>query len=183
MAHPDSGIISNKMGWTIDTHSNLDESQDNTLKRTRPVSKAAHYMIHLYDSLSKAKPQYSGGERISGCRGLGDGRGCDYSGREHKGFGGGGLFRILVLVLVIKIYTCVKIHRSVYQRQPNSLYVNYYKTKTLTSTVESILVSRHPSWPGPKCGLTGSMSKQRICSQALSPTWALVIHWLFSSLC
>ena len=46
---------------------------------------------------------------------------------------------------------------KLYTRNNQCMFIKRYKMRALrNSTVDSIPVSRHLSWPGPKCGLDGS---------------------------
>lgn len=129
-------------------------------------------MSHWYDSPSKAKLVWWW-RTHPWLPGWGVGGGCDYSGRAWGIWGQvAQLFCILivVVVVVVQISTCVKIHKAVYQKQPIYwVFFKKYRMRTLrNSAVESSRVSRHPSWPSPKCGLDG-LCPGRGCAPKLCP--------------
>lgn len=141
------------------------------VKWKKPVSKGCipwvtDMTVHQRQNL------YGDEELIPGCRGEESGEDVTTVG-QHVGFGG-------------KWHNCsaswlwwwwwwfkslhVKIHKAVYQKQPIYwVFFKKYRMRTLrNSTVESSRVSRHPSWPGPKCSLDGSCPG-RGCAPKLCP--------------
>ena len=157
------------------------------VKWKKPVSKGCIPWV-TDPTVHQRQNLYGDEELLPGCQGWGVGWGCDYSGRAW-GIGGEVTqllcILILVVVVVVQVSTCVKIHKAVYQKQPTyCMFVKKCKMRTLrSSTVESSLVSRHPSWPGPNCGLDGSCVQSEDVRPGFVRSWASITHWLFSSLC
>lgn len=95
-------------------YNNLGESQGNYTEWEKPVSNGYILYDSIHKTFSKSHDE-SDREQISGCQGLGGRGGYENAQWEHEFIWGVlELFCTLILVVVARLYICVKMHRAVY---------------------------------------------------------------------